>query len=425
MVDVARDPRVRPPRANRKPAPRRRRGRLRRLARSRPVRVLLVILVLIGCWVAWSLGQALTAPGDDSAPARVAGWARDHQLGFVVTAAETIQYDINPPAVGGAPTIAMEPPAETPLTQSQPFGAPSSSAATGSTSGTSGTSGKTHKPALPSIVLPVLASPAGPSLPGEGTWRVLAQVDGVDALQAAFVRPDAQHTSYVVAVASMDPRVLRFQLHPGNTDPGPGNWGVPPTIPPGTRDTLVAAFNGGFKVEQSGGGFYLNGVTRGQLTDGVASMVFYKDGHVAVGAWGREVSMTPDVVAVRQNLRLMVDQSTVSPAVDLNTESVWGASIAGKAFVWRSGVGVAADGRVIFVYGPALSVRSLASLLQRAGAVEAMELDINPSWMTFMSYAPSADPANPTPVKLLPNQEEEATRYYGVSSRDFIAVHAK
>lgn len=423
MVDIARGHHIRPPAAEDIPAPPRGRRRLRRLVRRRSVRVLLVLVALLTCWVAWSLSQALTAPGDDSVPARVAGWARDHQLGFVVTALETVQYDINPPAVGGTPTIAMEPPPETLLTQPQASGAPSS--ATGSTSTPPGASQKTQKPALPSIVLPPLASPAGPSLPGEGTWRVLGRVDGVDALQAAFVRPDAQHTSYVVAVASMDPRVLRFQLHPGHTDPGPGDWGVPPTIPPETRDSLVAAFNGGFKVAESGGGFYLNGVTRGKLTDGAASMVFYKDGHVAVGAWGREVSMTPDVVGVRQNLRLMVDQSTVSPAVDLNTESVWGASIGGKAFVWRSGVGVAADGRVIFVYGPALSVRSLATLLQRAGAVQAMELDINPAWMTFMSYAKSADPANPTPVKLLPNQEEEATRYYGISSRDFIAVHAK
>ena len=114
----------------------------------------------------------------------------------------------------------------------------------------------------------------------------------------------------------------------------------------------------------------------------------------------------------------------VSSSVNYNVESSWGATLGGGYYVWRSAIGITADNRVIFVYGPALDVQELADLLQRAGAVTGMELDINPEWTNFMYYLPD-QPANPTPVSLLPNQQEPADRYYSPNSRDFTAVFAK
>jgi hypothetical protein len=93
--------------------------------------------------------------------------------------------------------------------------------------------------------------------------------------------------------------------------------------------------------------------------------------------------------------------------------------------VWRSGVGITADGRVIFAYGPALDVRTLAGLLKRAGCVRAMQLDINPDWMSFMYYLPKHHRASPRPVNLLPDQMQSADRYYSVANRDFTAVYAR
>ena len=383
------------------PAAGKRPGRLRRLIARRSTRVVLALLAVFAGWLSWSVGNALAAPGDDSVAARLAEWGRDHELGPVVTELESLQYQAHPPAVGGRPDIAL---------------VPTGAAAPGASTG---------KAALPAVVPPRLASPAGPPLPGEGTWQVLGSVRGTPALYGAYVRPDADHTSYVAGVVSMDQRLLRFALHPGELDPGPGNWGVPPSIPPDQRNGLMATFNGGFKVDEARGGFYLNGVTRGTLTDDDASLVFYRDGHVAVGAWNHGVAMTPQVVGVRQNLNLIVDGGKVPDGVDSNVESGWGLTIAGKYFVWRSGAGVTRDGRAVYVYGPALSVRTLADLLQRAGCVEAMQLDINPAWMSYMYYKPVPDAAHPTPVKLLPTQERPADRYFESTSRDFTAVYAR
>ena len=89
------------------------------------------------------------------------------------------------------------------------------------------------------------------------------------AIYATYLRPDKVHTSYVAGLVSMDPRLLRFQLRPGTEDPGPGSYGgAQPVIAPGTRRSLAATFNSGFKIAQSGGGFYLNGTRRGALRSG-------------------------------------------------------------------------------------------------------------------------------------------------------------
>jgi len=168
-----------------------------------------------------------------------------------------------------------------------------------------------------------------------------------------------------------------------------------------------------------------NGVTRGTLTPGAASVVHYRDGTIAIGSWGSGVRMTPDVVGVRQNLKLIVENGQIPADVNQNVLSSWGATLGGGYYVWRSGLGITRDGRVIFVYGPALDVRTLAGLLRRAGAVQALQLGINPLWMSFEYYRAGHRPADPVPENLLPTQQRPAYRYYSVYSRDFTAVYAR
>ena len=378
----------------------------RRRRDRRGVRITLAVFVVIFCWFAWSMGHALTAPGGGTVSERVAEWARDHYLGPLVTFGEWLAYE--PPKVGGKPSFALTAPDSGQVPAYNPAAAKAAQ-------------GRQVRPVFPAR----LKSPAARPLPGEGVWRVLGSVNGIPAMFGTYLRPDRVHTSYVEGIVSMDQRLVRFQLHPGAEDPGPGNWKVPPTIPPGSRSGLLATFNGGFKIATAGGGFYLNGASRGTLQRGAASMVYYRDGRVNIGAWGTDVHKTPQVRGVRQNLRLIVDHGKVPASVDVNVQSSWGATLGGGEFVWRSGVGITADGRIVFVYGPALNVRDLAGLLQRAGAVRAMQLDINPDWMSFMYYKSARHPADPAPVNLLPDQVQPPDRFYAVSSRDFTAVYAR
>ena len=53
--------------------------------------------------------------------------------------------------------------------------------------------------------------------------------------------------------------------------------------------------------------------------------------------------------------------------------------------------GIDAQGNLIYVASDGLSVRTLAELLKRAGAVRAMELDINYPWVSFNVFPHGAD----------------------------------
>ncbi|MEP7024478.1 MAG: hypothetical protein ABJB47_11905 [Actinomycetota bacterium] len=398
---------------------RRRRGGSprRRLRDRRGARMTAAVFAVLFAWFSWSMGHALTAPGGGTVAERVAEWARDHYLGPVVTFGEWLTYQ--PPKVGGKPSFSLAVPA----TGTAPVAGPG--AGQPASSVTAHRRRHHHRPAGDAAPAR-LRSPAGKPLRGEGVWRVLGKVHGVPAMYATYLRPDSVHTSYVAGIVSMNQRLLRFELHPGSEDPGPGRWGkAQPTIPPRARRGLRATFNGGFKIASAGGGFYLNGTYRGTLRKGAASMVYYRDGRLAIGVWGHGLRMTHQVVGVRQNLRPIVANGHVPSSVDSNVQTSWGATLGGGYYVWRSGVGVTSGGRIIFVYGPALDVRTLASLLKRAGCVEAMELDINPDWMSYMSYHPRHHPADPVPANLLPDQVQSPGRYYVLANRDFTAVYAR
>lgn len=345
----------------------------------------------------WSLGEALAAPGTDSLSARAAEWARRHGAGGIVTWFERQTY--TPPKVGGDPA------SNSPLRSPQP-----------SAVGPVSASLAVHflRPVVP---------PASPPLPGEGHWHVLETVGGVPAVQAAYLRPDAVHTSYTAAIVRVDQRVIRAVYHPGTQDPGGGPWPVRPDLAGQDRVGLLAAFNAAFAMRDSRGGFYDFGRTVGTLNRNAASLVIYKDGHVQIGAWGRDARMTADVATVRQNLALIVDHGRPVPGLEANWQNQWGATIGNAKYVWRTSLGIANNGDLIFVTGNRLSAATLADLLRRGGAVRAMELDINPYWTSFVLYRNST--GGHIERNLLPDMIRSPRRYDTTSLRDFIALYAK
>ena len=145
-----------------------------------------------------------------------------------------------------------------------------------------------------------------------------------------------------------------------------------------------------------------------------------------MGLWGRDFGMTPDVTAVLQNLVLLVDHGQLDPAATYTDTKLWGHTLGANTVVARSGIGVTAAGALLYVAGPALTARTLAEALQRAGAVRAMTLDLNPEWVTFNLFQ-HPDPANPATVvgtKLYPQMQRSSNRYLGptLESRDFFSV---
>jgi hypothetical protein len=270
---------------------------------------------------------------------------------------------------------------------------------------------------------------ASPAIPGEGQWAAAGRlVDGIPAIYETTLRPDAIHTSYVVGVAWMDTDLLKATLYSGSQIPGGGPYSHTAPIEPAAAQSLVAAFNAGFLMSEANGGYYTDGKTVIPLMTGAASFVTYANGSATVGQWGRDVSMAPNVVAVRQNLDLLVANGQPVPGLDANDTTRWGATLGNQVYVWRSGLGVTADGALVYVGGPGLNITDLADLLARAGAVRAMELDINTDWVNFAAYDPptldgAAAPGNGT--GLLPNMTGGPSRYFQPWwARDFITVSA-
>ncbi len=367
-----------------------------------------ISLVLAACliWLAVSLGGALTNPAlGSSVSARMAEWFRDHGAASIVNWAENEWYSHHPPKVGGAlpngtihkPTTATTAPATVTVS---------------------------HLPE-PAPIVPI----ASPPVAGEGQWSPAGRlVNGVPAIYTTEVRPSAIHTSFVVGVAWMDTTLLRATLYSGSQIPGGGPYSHTAPVSPADSTSLVTAFNAGFLMSDANGGYYTDGKLIDPLRTGAASFVVYKNGHSTVGQWGRDVSMSSDVASVRQNLDLLVDNGQVVPAAYNAGATQWGATLGGGDYVWRSGLGVTADGALVYVGGPGLDILDLANILVRAGAVRAMEMDINTDWVNLSIYQPSiptgaATPANGT--TLLPGMTGGPARYFASWwARDFITLSA-
>jgi Phosphodiester glycosidase len=216
---------------------------------------------------------------------------------------------------------------------------------------------------------------------------------------------------------------VQFALHVGSEDPPSGAAVIPPdagsAIGPQETPVLLGAFNGGFKVDASAGGFEVDGQVLNPLVAGDASLVIDADGSAHIGVWGQTVP-TPgeQVVSVRQNLPPLVTGGAPNPSV--GDASAWGAMLGPGPAVPRSGLGQDAAGDILYAGGMSLNPSDLAAGLVYAGAVNAMELDINPEWVQAVG-APS--PGGPL-ASLIPGQNRPADQYQAGWSRDFITVLA-
>jgi len=206
-------------------------------------------------------------------------------------------------------------------------------------------------------------------------------------------------------------------LYPGRQEPAVELPRGPMEVPRYSRSGLLATFNSGFKLSDSGGGFAMGGHTYARMQNGEATLVAYSDGHVDVVDWHYGAIAPHSMLFARQNLPLIVNRGRLNP--ELNDGPQWGATLGNAILVWRSAIGVDARGNLIYAAGNDQTVSSIARALQRAGAVRAMELDINSYWVSFITYrAAGAHAAR----NLLPEMNRSPLRYLEPDDRDFFAV---
>jgi len=269
----------------------------------------------------------------------------------------------------------------------------------------------------PPKITPVFAN----RLPGEGVWKGTGPVvGGRPPVLVTTFRTEVDYPRIVAYVAWFDHTRTSIAWYPGRYEPPNAPLRGPMSVPYGERWRLLATFNGGFIYRDGSNGSWIDGRSYEPLKAGLATLVAYRDGRVDVKTWHGGPVAGPNVAFARQSLPLIIDDGRLNPA--LNDSSQWGFTLGNAVRVWRTGAGIDSHGNLIYAAADYQTVGTLARILQRAGAVRAMQLDINPEWPTLITYAHHG---GLDPTRVVPNYQQPPTRYLVPDDRDFFAVYQR
>lgn len=265
-----------------------------------------------------------------------------------------------------------------------------------------------------------------PPISGEGVWipQGAAPVPynylPLDA--KTFIRPDASHPYAIATLLQFDMRFIKLHMVAGTIEPGgPRGFNGPGVIPAADQagNALLAAFNGGFKYSDGQYGLFTNGTVYVPAQPNAATIAVTREGQIMLGAWGvdpRLNSGNSDLVAWRQNASLLIDNGAINPLT--SDGAAWGGTILNSAYTWRSGLGLTSNGTLIYAAGSYMTALTLGEALKAAGAVTAMQTDINPFWVRAFLYNRDFH-GNLTITKLNPAMYGIGTEYLTSTERDF------
>jgi hypothetical protein len=321
-------------------------------------------------------------------------WLRSHHGNWLVDEAEHIYYTWKAPKKGGPQLKALP------------------SVGTGTPVKPSGRSA-----AWPPRITPVFVD----ALPGEGIWKPTGpQVGRRAPVLVTTFRSELEYPRIVAYVAWFDHKRTSLGFYPGRYEPPNAPVRGPTSVPYGQRWRLLATFNGGFTYIDGHNGSSINGLSYEPLKDGLATLIGYRDGRIAIKTWTGGPNAASTVAFARQSLPQIIQDGRLSPA--LNDSSQWGFTLGNAVRVWRTGVGIDRRGNVIYAAANDQTVITLARILQRAGATQAMQFDINPEWPTLITYRHHY---GLQPTKVVPNVQQPATRYLVSDDRDFFTVYRR
>jgi hypothetical protein len=353
-----------------------------------------VCLLLVAPMVSYV--RALLYPGNASFAVRTVEWFRDHGAGGVIDTVETWKYSRQAPPASGQP-------------QDIPAVPPSSPA-----------------PKQLSELPTIKPLPGVKALPHEGLWTSARQGNnGKPLLWTSWLRPDSAHLSVTAAAALIPQGADKVRLMPGTREPVvgmPSKDGY--SVPPGDRPRLVATFNAGFKMQDSHGGWWTTESHAVPLVDGRASAVINRYGVVRIGEWNKTVRMSPDVVAVRQNLDPVIVGGRIVAGLTSNADGRWGSVRSQFQYTWRSGLGTDARGNLIYVAGQGLTLPTLAVAMRQAGIQDGMELDIHAAMVSLGIEHPQSG-GSISSRRLLGSMTSPEDRYLVDDQRDFFYVVAR
>ena len=277
-----------------------------------------------------------------------------------------------------------------------------------------------HAAPWPPPIKPVFPHP----LPSEGVWaRTGPLVNGRPPVLVTTFRTELDYPRIVAYVAWFDHTRTALAYYPGRYEPPNAAVRGPMMVPSDQRWRLLATFNGGFTYADGSNGSADNGAMNEPLKDGNATLLGYRDGRVAIVNWTGGPNAGANVAWARQSLAPILWNGRINPALNTDPNSPqWGYTLGGVTRIWRTGVGIDRRGNLIYVAADDQTVITLAKILQRVGAVRAMEFDINPEWHTLIIYTHRH---GLVPTLVEPQPMQPASRYLVPDDRDFFAVYRR
>jgi len=291
-----------------------------------------------------------------------------------------------------------------------------------STTGTTRASPTTTTTVSPPYEPPRITPKISPALAGEGKWVAMDTRDpGPPSVLTTTFRPDPTQPSIVAYCAWIRTATTQLSLYLGYEGPGatPLDRG-PEMVPQSAWPRLLTTFNSGFYEQDSAAGFYTHGTLYFPMIKGLATVVAYSDGRVDIVNWEGGSTPGPGIVMARQNLPLLVDGGQPTPLSANDSE--WGVTLGGVPAVWRTALGIDAEGNLIYVAAADQTSASLAQILVDVGAVRGMQLDINPEWPILITYG---GPDAASPSIFVPNPASIPQRFLSPATKDFFAVYRR
>jgi hypothetical protein len=164
----------------------------------------------------------------------------------------------------------------------------------------------------------------------------------------------------------------------------------------------------------------VDGVTLSPLLPGEMTLAINAAGHWKMGVWAPGFpGPNFHAIAYRQNLMPMIANGKLTSAALSSNEFIWGDPLKPGPHDPRSALGIDVHGNLVYVATMSdVSPSAIAHALLAAGAVEGMQLDINPYWpIVGASFAPLHAPGN-YPVQI-PYSEHNPNIYNTGWGRDF------
>ena len=274
-----------------------------------------------------------------------------------------------------------------------------------------------------------LPTPANmPTLEGEGIWKkvILDQFPNEEPVATTFIRPDSDRPYALVTIIQMDMQRLSLGIVAGIKEPG-GSFGHPGTgrIPQNSiqNNNLIGAFDGGFLYNDGQYGMIADGITYAPLKQNTATLIGRTNGELSIVNYSGQ-DLGNNIAFVRQNCPILIENGNLA-VTDPKNKAQWGRTLTSQTYTWRSGIGITSTGNLLYAGGNNLTPATLAYALKTAGAVNAMQLDINPAWVSFNFFTKDHATETLTSIPFMKDAHDRSKQYIHGHSKDFFYLYKK